>query len=148
MNQKLKLISQIKSLAKRYYNLTGRPLGVTGEIGEYEACRLLNLRLAPARQDGYDATQGKKKIQIKTRRIISGRINGGRLGSIDLSKEWDSTLLVLLDERYQVSDIYKASRSKIEEELKKPGSKARNVRGQLGVSQFIRAAGGKPIWSK
>ncbi len=35
------LISQVKRLAKKYYRLTGRPLGVTGENAEYKAvCKI------------------------------------------------------------------------------------------------------------
>src|SRR5438874_1729828 len=37
----LDLLQRAKLLAKEYYQLTGRPLGVTGEIAEYEAVRLL-----------------------------------------------------------------------------------------------------------
>ncbi len=50
------LISQTKALAKRYYSLTGRPLGVIGEIAEFEAARLLGLELAPVREPSVDAT--------------------------------------------------------------------------------------------
>jgi hypothetical protein len=31
------LLHEVKSLAREYYELTGKPLGVTGEIAEYEA---------------------------------------------------------------------------------------------------------------
>ena len=41
------LIGEVKVLAREYYLLTGRPLGVTGEIAEYEAARILGLKLAP-----------------------------------------------------------------------------------------------------
>ena len=50
------LAVEAKRVARRYYELTGKPLGVTGEIAELEAARLLNLRLANARQSGWDAT--------------------------------------------------------------------------------------------
>jgi NADPH:quinone reductase-like Zn-dependent oxidoreductase len=49
------LLGEVKQLAREYYELTGRPLGVTGEIAEYEAARLLNIKLASVRQQGYDA---------------------------------------------------------------------------------------------
>ena len=37
-----------KQLARRYHELTGKPLGVTGEVAEYEAHRLLGVELATA----------------------------------------------------------------------------------------------------
>jgi hypothetical protein len=41
------VIRRAKVLAKKYYALTGRPLGITGEVAEYEASRLLQLALVP-----------------------------------------------------------------------------------------------------
>ena len=51
------VLRETKVLARRYYQLTGKPLGVTGEIAEYEAARHLNVELELARQAGYDATE-------------------------------------------------------------------------------------------
>ncbi len=51
------ILRDIKVLARRYYQLTRKPLGVTGEIAEYEAARHLNVELELARQAGYDATE-------------------------------------------------------------------------------------------
>jgi len=45
------------SLAKRYKALTGKPLGVTGEIAKFTAARLLGLERSSARNPGYDATK-------------------------------------------------------------------------------------------
>ncbi|WP_193041193.1 MULTISPECIES: hypothetical protein [unclassified Pseudomonas] len=44
------ILSDAKALARRYYRLTGKPLGVTGEVAEYEAARILNLELELARE--------------------------------------------------------------------------------------------------
>lgn len=49
------VLRDVKLLARRYYELTGRPLGVTAEVAEYEAARLLGVDLSPVRQSGYDA---------------------------------------------------------------------------------------------
>ena len=35
--------------------LNGKALGITGEVDEYEAARILGVELTPARQAGYDA---------------------------------------------------------------------------------------------
>lgn len=42
-----KVIREVKPLAREYYRLTGRPLGVTAEIAEQEAARILKLELLP-----------------------------------------------------------------------------------------------------
>ena len=44
-------------------------------------------------------------------------------------------LLVLLDEHYDPTAIYEADRPAVTAALTKPGSKARNERGSLAVSQ-------------
>ncbi len=41
------LLQQAKQLAKRYREVTGRPLGITGEIAESEAARPFGLEVAP-----------------------------------------------------------------------------------------------------
>ena len=147
-NKKIsEIISRAKTAAIEYYDLTGKPLGVTGEIGEYEAARLLNLDLAEARSPGYDAEdENGRLIQIKTRRITQDKNNKSqRVGSIRLDHQWDSVMLVLMDERYNVSEIYEAERKDIEIEIKKPGSVARNKRGALPISTIKRI--GKLVWS-
>ncbi|MDQ3677561.1 MAG: hypothetical protein M3401_12295 [Actinomycetota bacterium] len=138
----------MKVLAREYYELTGRPLGVTAEIAEYEAAQLLGLRLSPARQAGYDAIRatgnGEQLLQIKGRCILPGSKPGQRIGAIDLTKQWDTVLLVLLDGEYAPTAIYEADRSAVTQALARPGSRARNERGQLSISKF-RAIGRK-VW--
>ena len=141
------VICAAKKAAKRYYQLTGRPLGITGEVAEYEAARLLELDLEKVRQAGYDATRKDgSKAQIKGRRILGGS-QSGRLGSIKLDKEWDVVVLVLLDENFDPIEIYQAQRPEITKALKEPGSKARNERGQLSISKF-KSIAGDPVWSR
>lgn len=133
------LLGNVKELAREYYTLTGRPLGVTAEIAEYEAALLLGLELAPVRQPGYDAIRetasGRTLLQIKGRRIPAGANSGQRVGRIDLEGEWDAVLLVLLDETFEATAIYEAGRPAITSAIQTPGSRARN-RGQLGVGLF------------
>lgn len=132
------LIARARAVAIEYYRLTGKPLGITGEVGEYEAARLLGLSLAVAREAGYDAIDSAgRRLQIKARSIPAGRPLGGqRMGSIDLDKPWDAVLLILLDEEFRPIKIYEANRDKITEALRAPGSKARNERGALAISKF------------
>ncbi len=97
----LTVLKEAKALAQRYRALTGKPLGITGEIAEYEAARLLKLDLAPPRQAGYDAVEctshGARRLQIKGRCLAAKPKPGQRIGSIDIHKEWDAVLFVLLN---------------------------------------------------
>ncbi len=45
-NELLAFLEEAKRLAKRYRELTGRPLGITGEIAESEAVRPLASRVS------------------------------------------------------------------------------------------------------
>mgnify|MGYP000379146101 CR=1 FL=1 len=150
MNEIAEILADAKSLAKRYRKLTGKPLGITGEVAEFSAAQILGLELAEARQSGYDAVRKENgqitKIQIKGRCIPKNAKPGQRLGSIRLDKEWDTVLLVLLDEDLEVECMYEAERSDIEKALRAPGSKARNERGALAVSKF--KAIGHEAWNR
>ena len=136
----MELLGQAKVLARQYRMLTNKPLGITGEVAEFEAARLLGLELTDARQAGYDATEVRDgatwRIQIKGRSIRSLRGATGRLGAIDITKEFDSVMLVLLDFDLEALVIYEASRDAVVERLTRPGSKARNERFSLGIPQF------------
>lgn len=142
------VLADAKRIAKRYRSLTGRPLGVTGEIAEYEAARLLGLELVEVRKAGYDATRKRQgaieRIQIKGRVVLHGSNPGQRTGKIDIDKEWDSVILVLLNENFDATEMYEASRLAVIEALTAPGSKSRNERGALGVGKFKSI--GRRIW--
>ena len=129
-----------------YYRITGKPLGITGEYGEYIAAKRLGLKLAPARTAGYDATdKADRRIQIKARSIPSDKKLGGQLlGSIRLDQEWDYALLVEMNECFEVRCIYEAEREAIEAALKAlPISKARK-RGVLSLYKFKSI--GRKVW--
>jgi len=136
----LEILAEAKKLAQRYRTLTGKPLGITGEVAEYEAARILGLPLTPARQAGYDAIEirnGREfQLQIKGRCVLEGSNPGQRIGSIDIKKEFHAVLLVLLDGNLEATAIYEASREAVIDALTKPGSKSRNERGALSISKF------------
>jgi hypothetical protein len=134
----LAILSQAKKLAQEYRVLTGKPLGITGEVAEYEAARLLGVVLTPARHAGYDAVEPGigRRYQIKGRCLLPNCKPGQRLGSIDITKEFDAVLLVLLDVNFDATEIFEADRAAVISALEAPGSKARNERGALGVAKF------------
>ena len=139
------ILRHAKALAREYHALTGKPLGITGEVAEYEAARLLRLTLTPARHGGYDAVgRAGRRFQIKGRCILPDSKPGQRVGGIKLDKEWDVVLLVLLDENFEATAIWEADRPAVEAALLAPGSRARNERGALAVSKF--KAIGRRIW--
>lgn len=144
----LQILASVKKLAREYKALTERPLGCTGEIAEYEAARILKLELAPVRQAGYDAVResGSKKVrvQIKGRVVTAG--SSGRVPAIDINKPWDVVMLVLLDENLDAIAIHEAGRDDIEEALLAPGSKSRNLRGQMAISKFKSIA--RVVWKR
>lgn len=132
------LLARAKTLAKAYYALTGKPLGVTGEVAEVEAARLLGLTLADARCEGYDASEivdgQEHKIQIKGRRLLPTSKPSQKVGTLKFGKEWDSVMLVLLNEDYEPTGIWQASRAVAEAE------RARKNRDELTVHFFKKHA--------
>jgi hypothetical protein len=52
-------LAAVKVIARDYRALTGKPLGVTWEIAEYQTARLLGLELTAARTAGYDAVRAE-----------------------------------------------------------------------------------------
>ena len=140
------ILETAKDAALAYYKLTEKPLGITGEYGEYLAAKHLGLDLAEARQSGWDATDDNgRKIQIKSRKIPVGKKLGSqRVGGIKSEYEWDVVVLVVMDDEYAPQSMHEAERGAIEEALNKPGSKARNVRRSMAASQFIKIA--RQVW--
>ena len=133
------IIAQVKPLAAEYYRLTGKPLGATGEIGECEVARLLDLTLVDARTPGYDATDrsGERRYQIKTRSLgTAARKKTQSTGKMDIDKDWDAVLLALMNESFEMQEIWEADRADVERELNDRGSKGRNERYQLSLSKF------------
>lgn len=143
------ILGRAKELAKEYRRLTCKPLGITGEVAEFAAASILGLELADARQPGYDAIRNdngvQTKIQIKGRCLQDNPKPGQRIGSIQLDREWDIVLLVLMDEYLDVSSIYEATRPAIQEALQSSCSKALK-RGALPVSKFKKI--GKLVWTR
>lgn len=147
-NEVMALLAKAKKLAQRYRDLTGKPLGITGEVAEFEAARLLGLELVEARTAGYDAVRydgsKRRRLQIKGRCLLPGSNRSQRLSKIDIRKEFDGVLLVLMDHCFNATAIYEADRRPVIAALRAPGSRARNERGALDVGKFVSI--GRQIW--
>lgn len=142
------ILAAVKPLASEYYRLTGKPLGVTGEVAEYVAAETLGLELAPPRTHGYDAirqtTGGPQRIQIKGRAYGEAAKPGQRLGIMKSGAPCDRVLLVLLDNgTLEPREMWEAPIAAVEERLAVPGSKAR-ARGALRMNEFKRLA--RRVW--
>lgn len=134
------ILKTVKPLAAEYYQLTGKPLGVTGEVAEYVAADILHLTLVAARNAGYDALRGEEKIQIKGRACGAKAKPGQRMSRIKLGAPCDTVLLVLLDNAtLEPREMWEAPYASVCECLSRPGSKARE-RGALSVSAFKNLA--------
>jgi len=136
-----KLISEARRLAAEFRRTTGKPLpGVSGEIAEHDAARLLDLKLCDERSGGYDAIgQGSrdgKRIQIKGRVIFDEEKSGQRVGQLKLEQDWDSVLLVIMDENYEPVEMYEAEREDIRDAMDEAGRSARKKRGAMSVARF------------
>ncbi|HEC15615.1 MAG TPA: hypothetical protein ENI99_03440 [Sedimenticola sp.] len=134
-----KLISQARQLAAEYRRTMGKPLpGISAEIAEHDAIRLLNLAPKTEERGGYDAidpARGNKRIQIKSRTIFDESKSGQRIGQIKADQPWDSVVLVLMDEDYEPYEIYEAEREDLLEYMEKTSSN-RARRGALSVARF------------
>ncbi|MCU7855483.1 MAG: hypothetical protein KZQ79_07300, partial [Candidatus Thiodiazotropha sp. (ex Lucinoma borealis)] len=89
-------------------------------------------------EGGYDAidpTRGDKHIQIKSRTIFDESKSGQRIGQLKLDRDWDSVVLVLMDEEYEPYEIYEAERDDILEFVDKSSS-SRAKRGAMSVARF------------
>ncbi len=140
----VELFKQVKILAKEYYELTGKPLGVTGEVGEFEAARLLGVQLCGPRQPGHDGLRlsenGQCQLSIKSVRFPPSREASWRIGTIDLEAQWDAVLMVLLDLDFEPREIWEADRAALTALL---GSRERT---DPKVREFKKI--GKCVWSK
>ncbi len=143
------ILAAVKPLAADYYQLTGKPLGVTGEVAEYVAATVLGLELSPPRTTGFDAIRqtpdGPERIQIKGRAYDPAGKRSQRIGQIKPAGPCDTVMLVLLhNATLDPVEIWEAPFPAVVARLAEPGSIARNERGALAVSDFKRL--GRRVW--
>jgi len=138
-----KLIAQARILAAEYRETMGKPLpGISNEIAEHDAMRLLNLEGKPEGAVGYDAidpARNNLRIQIKSRAVFDESKSNQRLGQLNVNQKWDSVLLVILDHQYMPTEIYEAYRDDLEEHMYESSS-SRAKRGALSLAKFKKIA--------
>jgi len=146
-----KLISEARKVAAEYKRATGKPLpGVTTEVCLHDAARFLDLELCQEQTAGYDAIgrgdRDGQKIQIKGRAIFDENKTGQRIGQLKLEQEWDSVVLVLLDDDLEAFEIFEASREDIEDAISDKAESSRRKRGVMSVAKFKII--GQLAWSR
>ena len=146
-----KLIAEARRIAAEYRRTTGKTLGgISGEIAENDAARLLDLELLPQKQGGYDAIgrgpRAGRRIQIKGRAIFDERKGGQRIGQLRLDQEWDSVVLVLMNEDFEPCEIYEAMREDILAAVDEAGQSSRARRGAMSVARFRKI--GRLVWTR
>lgn len=133
------LVDQIAALAVLYRKRFRKSLGVTAEIGEYKAAKVLSLtRVEGNTNKGFDAYDGKRRVQIKTR-ISSSKAQ--RTGFFK-NREFDYALLVLLSESYDLLQIYRAERKEIGKEI----NRQNYDKPSLSIRKFMEI--GKPVYPR
>lgn len=133
-----KLIAQARVLAAEYRRTMGKPLpGISSEIAEHDAVRLLGLQPKASDEGGWDAVDpvNGERIQIKNRTIFDESKGGERIGQLKMNQEWDAVVLVLMDENYEPYEIYRAHRDDLQDFTKKSSSN-RAKRGAMSVARF------------
>jgi len=143
-----KLMAEARKLAVNFRQATGKPLGISNEIAVHDVIRLMHLDAADAGNNGgFDAIgtgeRAGKRIQIKGRSIASDSKSSQRIGQIKQDKEWDSIMLILLDDGYEPLEIYEAERQPILDVVLQTSHKRRN-RGALSLARFKKI--GKLVW--
>lgn len=140
------LMQQARQLAANYRRATGKTLaGVSGELSTYDAIRLLHLAPAP-NQIGYEAIGTEQsgdlyndKIQIKGRTIFSNTKTTYRIGQLKMEQDWDSVVLVLLNDDYEPFEVYEIDRETLAENvIDKQSKKAK--KGAMTVARFKKIA--------
>lgn len=144
-----KLISEARRLAADYRRATGKSLGISAEIAKHDACTLLNLEPVDG-VAGYDAIGRDERdglhIQIKGRAIFNEAKKGQRIGQLKLEQEWDSVVLVIMDEDFAADAIYEASRDEIITAMEEQADSKRSKRGAMSVARFKNIA--RQVWNR
>jgi hypothetical protein len=133
------LLAQAQRLGSAYYQLTGKPLGVTGEVAEYEAASLLGLQLCVARTPGHDAIESdtRLRIQIKGRAIDAGDRYRGMCPAIKCMADVDVVMLVLLDRTTLTAlEIWRADIASVQRRSEGLSAEKRRRNAILSISQF------------
>lgn len=133
-----KLITETRRVAAEFRRSTGQVLPVSGEIARYDAAKILGLTVCEQRTGGVDAIgngdREGQRIQVKSRVVTQDKKSGARIGQLNPNGDWNTVLLVIMDQDYEPCEIYEATREEVQEAIS--SSSSRNNRGALSVAKF------------
>jgi hypothetical protein len=145
-----KLIAQARILAAEYRETMGKPLpGISSEIAQHDAIRLLQLEPKSKDAIGYDAIDPARndlRILIKSRAVMDESKSNPRLGQLNVNQDWDSVVLVIMNDKYMPVEIYEAYRDELEEAIYEAKESSRAKRGAMTVGKFKKLA--RLAWSE
>lgn len=144
-----RMMEAVRAVGAAYRQRTGRPLGVTGELGEYLAARQLGLTLLQERLPGVDATRinatgEMDRVLIRTRALPMSAMEGRRIGTLPESDEATHLVLVLLDEEsLRLEAIWQAPYAEVFNQQLTRG----NSRG-MHLTRFLTLSGAERLWTR
>ena len=147
------LLCQLREVAKQKVNNNERFTEFTGIIGELAACEAFGYKWVPG--PGHAAfSEEEGEVQIKTRKVwvdgdrsktfLNGRIGRfGRKGNYGFKMG----VLVLLNDDFEIAEVWKARREDIEDFEKMPNQTDKKGR-ELGlhVRTFIKKIPSEPVY--
>lgn len=132
-------MDETRRIASEYRQSTGNTLPVSAELAKYDAISLLGLKPVTEPERAVDAwmatPEGDRKVQVKGRVVFDPKKSGYRVGQLNLDANWDILLLVIMNDRYETSEIYKVSREKILGVLSAARDQGQKSRGAISVKK-------------
>lgn len=143
-----KLITETRRLAAEFRRSTGQALPVSGEIARHDAARLLGLSVCENRTGGVDAIgtgqREGQRVQIKSRVVTNEKKSSARIGQLNPNGEWDTLLLVIMDDDYEPCEIYEATKEEVANVLSDSSSRKKPRRPLCREIQKHQLAGLDP----
>ena len=134
MNIKLHY-ENLKRIALQHRELTGNTIsGLTGEIGEWETSKILNLRMTSEQNTpGYDAiSKTSITYQIKTS-VPSKRHNTWQFSHICINQNWDYVVFCFMTEKYEVICLVRMSKIQLKKAQTQSGKRHKSITGTIVI---------------
>ena len=132
-----KLMEETRRVAAEFRKATGQTLPVGPELARFDATRLLKLDAAPDGLSGVDAVSSdNQRYQIKNRVVFDDSKSGHRIGQLNFDGDWNTLLLVLLDQDYNTTEIYQMDRDTAVSAVDELNNDTRKKRGPMSVAKF------------
>ena len=78
--------------------------------------------------------------------MFDDKKTGQRIGQLKIEQEWDSIMMVMMDEQYEPVEIREAEREDIIEAIKVSEESKRSKRGAMSVAKFKNIS--RLVWTR